>query len=110
MTQINNLTAFQIRVLDALTCEGGGPNSSAFEWIDDETRQFVRFSDAANWAISNGLTAIGTDDEIINALYALVGLGLVQRKDSRRKSSEWFSLTSEGNLLREALLSDWPTD
>ena len=107
MKQIN-LTTLEECVIEAL--HEASICSSDIEWIDDTTRRFRNYSDASTWAIENGLTSNGTDEEIITTVFSLIERGLVKRTDSRRKSSEWFSLTSEGNLLREALLLDWPTD
>ena len=102
------LTTLEECVIDAL--HQNSICSSDFEWIDEATRRFRNYTDASKWATNAGLNANGSDDDIIQVLFSLAEKGLVKRTDSRRKSSEWFSLTSEGNLLREALLSDWPTD
>ena len=89
-----NLTTLETRILDALA--GTSICSSDFEWIDDTHRRFSNCSDASRWAIENGLTSYGTDDAIITTIFALIEKGRVKRTDSRRKSSEWFSLTDEG--------------
>lgn len=88
MTHIN-LTTLETMILDSL--RDVSINSTDIEWVSSNERGFVNFSDASKWATENGLTAVGSDDEIIRALYSLVEKGLVTMKDSRRKSSFWFS-------------------
>lgn len=93
MTHIN-LTTLEAMILDSLN--DVSINSSDIEWASDNERRFVNYSDASRWATENGVTANASDEEIISALYSLVERGLVTRKDSRRKSSVWFSLAAEG--------------
>ena len=88
------LTSIESRILDSLN--DVSISSTNIDWSSDNDRRFAQFSDASKWAIENGLTTVASDDEIIRALFSLVEKGLVTRKDSRRKSSFWFSLSAKG--------------
>lgn len=88
------LTTLEECVIDAL--HQTSICSSDFEWINDDERRFVNFSDASNWAIKNGLTTIASDEQIITTIFSLIERGLVKQTDSRSNSSVWFSVTAEG--------------
>lgn len=91
-TNLDDLTVLHSRLLDALS-DGTAVNSADFKWVDDDTREFARGSDAAKWASGHGLNDIASDNDIIAAIEDLADRGLIARSDSRRQSSVWYRLS-----------------